>query len=314
MCGMKHLTSVDGTPADGFSFGTMQFGGKADAAQSRAMYDACRAAGISHFDTAWIYTGGASETLLGQMIGDERDKLLIATKYGAVDGAGIATMRRQFDQSRTRLGMDMVDVFYLHGFDPDTELRETMQGMVELRDAGQIRYVGLSNFSAWQTMKAARIAAEFDLSIDIIQPMYNLVKRVAEVEILPMSVDQNIAVAAYSPLGGGLLTGKYRGKDKGRLREDNRYAVRYRHDWMYEVAAALGDLAADEGVDPATLAVAWVAAHSSGPVPIISARNAEQLQPSLAAMDLDLDPALYARISALTLTPPLATDRSEEQE
>lgn len=292
----------------------MQFGGKADAAQSQAMYDACRAAGITHFDTAWIYTGGASETLLGQMIGDERDKLLIATKYGAVDGAGIATMRRQFDESRKRLGMDMVDVFYLHGFDPDTELRETMQGMAELRDAGQIRYVGLSNFSAWQTMKAARIAAEFDLEIDIIQPMYNLVKRVAEVEILPMSADQNIAVAAYSPLGGGLLTGKYRGKDKGRLREDNRYAVRYRHDWMYDVADALGDLAAGEGVDPVTLAVAWVAAHPTRPIPIISARNGDQLQPSLAAMDLDLDPALYARISALTPTPPLATDRSEEQE
>jgi 1-deoxyxylulose-5-phosphate synthase len=313
-CAMKYLTSADGTPAGRFSFGTMQFGGKADATQSRAMYDACRAAGITHFDTAWVYTGGASERLLGQMSGDERDKLLIATKYGAVDGGGIATMRAQFDESRKRLGMDMVDVFYLHGFDPHTDLRETMQGFAELREAGQIRYVGLSNFSAWQTMKAVRIAAEFGLTIDIIQPMYNLVKRVVEIEILPMSVDQNIAVAAYSPLGGGLLSGKYRAGVDGRLREDNRYAVRYRHDWMYDVADALSDLANSEGIDPATLAVAWVAAHSAGPIPIISGRNAEQLQPSLAAMGLDLDPSLYARISALSPNPPLATDRSEEQE
>lgn len=311
---MKQLTSPDGTPAGRFAFGTMQFGGKADATQSRAMYDACRAAGITHFDTAWIYTGGASETLLGQMIGDERDKLLIASKYGAVDGAGITTMRRQFDESRKRLGLDMVDVFYLHGFDPDTDLQETMQGFAELRDAGQIRYVGLSNFSAWQTMKAARIATQFDLEIDIIQPMYNLVKRVVEIEILPMSVDQQIEVAAYSPLAGGLLTGKYRAGNLGRLREDNRYAVRYRHGWMYDVAAALSDLAASENIDPATLAVAWVAAHQAGPVPIISARTAEQLRPSLAAMEYRMDPSLYARISALGPEPPLATDRSEEQE
>jgi 1-deoxyxylulose-5-phosphate synthase len=313
-CPMKHLASVDGTPAGGFSFGTMQFGGKADAAQSREMYDTCRAAGITHFDTAWIYTGGASETLLGQMIGDERDSLLIATKYGAVGGAGIANMRAQFDASRARLGLDMVDVLYLHGFDGDTDLRDTMQGFAELRAAGQIRYVGLSNFSAWQTMKAIRIAAAFDLSIDIIQPMYNLVKRVAEIEILEMSVDQGIAVAAYSPLGGGLLSGKYTTGSKGRLREDNRYAQRYGHDWMYDVATELAALAAIEGAHPATLAVAWAAAHPAGPIPIISARTAEQLRPSLAAMNHDLSQTVYDRISALSPAPPLATDRSEEQQ
>ena len=311
---MKRLTSIDGTPTGRFAFGAMQFGGKADATQSREMYDACRAAGITHFDTAWIYTGGASETLLGQMILDQRDHLLIATKYGAQGGAGTANMRAQFDTSRKRLGLDMVDVLYLHGFDPDTDLHETMQGFAELRAAGQIRYVGLSNFSAWQTMKAIRIAAGFDLTIDIIQPMYNLVKRVVEIEILPMSVDQGIAVAAYSPLGGGLLSGKYTSRAEGRLREDNRYAVRYRHDWMYGAAAQLAALAANEGTHPATLAVAWVAANPAGPIPIISARTAEQLRPSLAAMKHDLSQAVYDRISALSPTPPLATDRSEEQQ
>lgn len=310
---MKQLTSLDGTPAGRFAFGAMQFGGKADETQSHAMYQACRAAGITHFDTAWIYTGGASETLLGQMIGHERDRLLIASKYGAAGGAGIATMRAQFDQSRKRLGLDMVDVFYLHGFDPDTDLRETMQGFAELRQAGQIRYVGLSNFAAWQTMKAIRVAAEFDLSIDIIQPMYNLVKRVVEIEILPMSVDQSIAVAPYSPLAGGLLTGKYTSGSHGRLREDNRYAVRYRHDWMYGVAAELAELATGEGCEPATLAVAWVCAHPAGPMPIISGRTAEQLRPSLAAMGHKLSQPVYDRISALSPTPALATDRSEEQ-
>ena len=311
---MTDLTTPDGTPVSRFAFGTMQFGGKADADQSRAMYDATRAAGINHYDTAWVYTNGASETLLGQMIGADRDALLIATKYGSTGGAGAANMRAQFDDSRKRLGLDMVDVLYLHNFDPDTDLRDTMEGFAGLREAGQIRYVGLSNFAAWQVMHAIRIAAEFDLRIDILQPMYNLVKRQAEVEILPMCADQGVAVAPYSPLGGGLLTGKYIAGSKGRLREDNRYAVRYRHDWMYRVAGELTALAAQEGTDPATLAVAWVAAHRTAPMPIISGRTAEQLRPSLAALEYDLSPSLYDRISALSPTPPLATDRSEEQE
>lgn len=307
------LTTPDGTPAGGFAFGTMQFGGRADAAASRAMYDACRAAGISHFDTAHVYNDGASETLLGGMIAGERDRLLIATKAGYSGGAGAANLRAQFDESRRRLGLDMVDVLYLHLFDAQTDLRETMECFARLKQAGLIRYVGLSNFAAWQVMKAAWIGAEFDLRIDILQPMYNLVKRQAEVEILPMCADQGIVAATYSPLGGGLLTGKYAGGGAGRLREDDKYATRYGLDWMHRAAARLAELATDRGTDPATLAVAWVAAHQTHPVPIISARSAEQLRPSLAALDYRIDPALYAELSALSPAPPPPTDRIEEQ-
>ena len=310
---MKQLTSIDGTPAGRFAFGAMQFGGKADEDHSRAMYDAAREAGICHFDTAWIYTDGASETLLGGMIGAERDKLLIATKFGAVGGAGAANLRAQFGDSRKRLGMDMVDVLYLHGFDPDTDPRVTLEAMAKLHQAGRFRYVGLSNFAAWQVVHWVRVAAEFDLTIDITQPMYNLVKRQAEVEILPMSADQGILVAAYSPLAGGLLTGKYASGELGRLSEDNRYARRYNQSWMYDIARDLAELAKAHGTEAATLAVAWVAAHETGPVPIISGRSAEQLRPSLAAMRYDLPADLDDRISALSPTPPLATDRSEEQ-
>ncbi|TMV09973.1 aldo/keto reductase [Ruegeria sediminis] len=307
------LTSPDGTPASRFAFGAMQFGGRADAGRSRAMFDACRAAGITHFDTAHVYTDGASETLLGGMIGAERDGLLIATKAGYVGGAGAANIRAQFDESRRRLGLDMVDVLYLHRFDPDTDLAETMACFAELKQAGRIRHVGLSNFAAWQVMKAVGVAAEVDLSIDVLQPMYNLVKRQAEVEILPMCADQGIAVAAYSPLGGGLLTGKYAQGDQGRLAEDERYATRYGVGWMADAARRLAELAAELGVHPATLAVAWVAASPWRPAPIISGRSAEQLGPSLAALSLDMSPELYARITAFSQTPPPATDRLEEQ-
>lgn len=310
----KHLTSPDGTPASRLAFGTMQFGGRADAAASRALFDASIAAGITHFDTAYVYNDGASEELLGAMLGAQRDRLIIATKAAYTGGGSKKNIQDSFAISRRRLNMDMVDILYMHRFDPDTDLHESMEAMAELKSQGLIRYVGVSNFAAWQVVKAIGIAAKFDLTIDILQPMYNLVKRQAEVEILPMCADQGVACAPYSPLGGGLLTGKYGVGGAGRLTEDDRYAARYGLDWMHQAAVGLSEVAADVGVDAATLAVAWAAAHPMGPTPIISARSVEQVQPSLAAMTYEMSPELYARLAALSPTPPPATDRIEEQE
>lgn len=310
----KILTSPGGTPASRFAFGTMQFGGRADAHQPARMYDACRAAGITHFDTAWVYTDGRSEEILGRLIRAERDQLLIATKAGYTGGAGAANIRAQLDESRRRLGLDMVDVLYLHRFDPHTSLQETMDCFAALKDAGTIRYAGLSNFAAWQVMKAQMAGAASGIQVDILQPMYSLVKRQAEVEILPMCADQGITAATYSPLGGGLLTGKYAAGGSGRLSEDDGYRTRYGRPFMHEAAQRLAELAAERGSDPATLAVAWAAAHPAQPVPIISARTAEQLQPSLAALDFPMDAALYQAIETLSPRPAPATDRLEEQQ
>lgn len=310
----KILTAPDGTPASRFAFGTMQFGGRADEAQSAEMHAACRAAGINHFDTAWLYTDGNSEQILGRLIKEEREQLLIATKAGYTGGAGAANLRAQLDESRRRLGLDMVDVFYLHRFDPDTDLRETMDCFAALKDEGAIRYVGLSNFAAWQVMKAQMAGLASGTGVDILQPMYSLVKRQAEVEILPMCADQGVAVAPYSPLGGGLLTGKYTEGGSGRITEDHRYRARYGAEYMHEASQRLSALAAERGTDPATLAVAWAAAHPAAPMPIISARNLQQLQPSLAALDFEMDAELYKTIEAFSPRPAPATDRLEEKE
>jgi aryl-alcohol dehydrogenase-like predicted oxidoreductase len=225
-----------------------------------------------------------------------------------VGGAGRANITAQFAGSCQRLGT--VDLLYLHRFDPNTPLDETIATFAEWQAQGRIRHMGLSNFPAWAIMKAQAIAANMGTKIDAIQPMYNLVKRQAEVEILPMARDQGITVYPYSPLGGGLLTGKYARGVSGRLSEDSRYAARYGAAQMHKTAADLASFAAKVGVSPATLAVAWVRAR--GVTPIISARSAEQLAPSLAALDFDLTPALDAQITALSQTPPPATDRSEE--
>lgn len=214
---IEKLTSPDGTPASRLAFGAMQFGGRADETASRKMFDAAIDAAITHFDTAHVYNKGNSETLLGKFAATQRDRLLIATKASFDGGASRESMETSFEISRRRLDMDMVDILYLHRFDPDTDLHESMECFADLKAAGKIRYIGVSNFAAWQVVKAIMIAARFDLTIDIFQPMYNLVKRQAEVEILPMCADMGVACAPYSPLGGGILTGKYVTGGSGRL-------------------------------------------------------------------------------------------------
>lgn len=290
----------------------MQFGGTADAAASRAMYDAARSAGIIHFDTAVLYTNGASETLLGQFIKPDRDDIYLATKVGYVGGATRANMSAQFDQSRRNLNQDNVDLLYLHRFDDNTDLEETFTTFADLQQRGLIRHIGVSNFAAWQIMKAQSIAKSCGTTIDVVQPMYSLVKRQAEVEIFGVCADQSIKIVPYSPLGGGLLTGKYARGETGRITDDARYNARYNRTWMHDAARDLSTLAAEVGTDPATLAVAWVAKHAAAPSPIISARSAAQLAPSLAAETFDMSDALYAQITALSPTPAPATDRLEE--
>ncbi len=308
---MTQLTTRSGAPVRPFSFGTMQFGGKADEAASAALFEASLDAGITHFDTAWVYTDGRSEEILGRLMRG-RDDLYIATKVGYIGGAGRSNMLKQFDECRTRLQRDAVDLLYLHVFDPNTDLRETIDCFAWLQAQGSIRHIGLSNFAAWQVMKAQAIAAEYDTRIDVLQPMYNLVKRQAEVELLPMCEDQGIAACTYSPLGGGLLTGKYSAGGAGRLREDDRYAARYGQAAMQEAAAGLAEVAGREGVHPATLAVAWAAACPHGVQPILSARSSAQLEPSLAGMGYEMSAELYEELCALMPAPPPATDRSEE--
>ncbi|MFN0113923.1 MAG: aldo/keto reductase [Paracoccaceae bacterium] len=310
---MTHaLTTPDGAPLSRFCFGAMQFGGKADEAASRGMYDAARAAGINFFDTARAYTGGASETLLGQFAGPERDRVFIASKANFTLGSGREAIRASVQESRTRLGMDRIDLYYLHRWDGSVPLDETFAALGQEQSAGRIGAIGVSNFTAWQVMKAEAVAQSLGLTIAMLQPMYNLLKRQAEVEILPMAISEDFGVASYSPLAGGLLSGKYAGGARGRVSDDPMYRARYAPGWMHDAALSLAGIGALIGVHPATLAVAWAARHPGITAPIVSARSAEQLAPSLAALDFAMDDALYARLSALSPAPPPATDRLEE--
>ncbi len=309
---MTDLTTRDGAPLSRLTFGTMQFGGTADQAASQAMFEAAWDSGINHFDTAVGYTGGISEKITGALIKPARDDIYLATKVGYAGGASKANISKHFETCRQQLNEDAVDLLYMHRFDDETPLEETFSALADLQSRGLIRHIGVSNYAAWQVMKAQAVARSLGTKIDVIQPMYNLVKRQSEVELFPMAADQGIVIVPYSPLGGGLLTGKYNSGETGRLTEDDRYKARYDQPWMHETAAKLAALAVRQGFDPATLAVAWAAHHPVRPLPIISARSVQQLEPSLAAESFEMTPALYAEITALSITPAPATDRLEE--
>ncbi|WP_118830890.1 aldo/keto reductase [Salinibacter ruber] len=304
--------------------GTMTFGGTADRATAAAMFRRCREAGINVFDCANVYEDGRSEEILGELVADCRDEVVLTTKaYFPVGddpnarGASRYHLVRAVEDSLRRLDTDRIDVFFVHRFDEQTRLDETLRALDTLVQQGKVLYLGASNFAAWQVMKAlGRQRAEGWTPFHVIQPMYNLTKRQAEVELLPMARSEDLGVLSYSPLGGGLLTGKYgvdRRPDDGRLVENPMYQTRYGADVHYEVAERFTTFAEEHGYDPVSLAVAWVAHHPAVTAPIIGARTLDQLDGSLGALEIDMTEALRSDISALAPTPPPATDRVEER-
>ncbi|MEX3011822.1 aldo/keto reductase [Hoeflea sp. TYP-13] len=312
-----------GVRVSSLCLGTMSFGGEADAEAASALYRASRDAGINFFDCANVYNAGRSEEILGTLIKGERDDLVITSKCFFPAGSDInarGASRRHIvkaaEDSLKRLGTDRLDVLFIHRWDKNTPLEETLRALEDLVRAGKVLYLGASNFAAWQVAKALGVSERKGWTrFEVLQPMYNLVKRQAEVEILPMAESEQLGVISYSPVGGGLLSGKYasgREDGTGRITDNDVYSVRYGEDWVFETARQFADLAIAEGHHPVSLAVAWVRAHPGITAPIIGARNVDQLKPSLEAANIYMTPELYARIATLSRTPPPATDRLEE--
>jgi aryl-alcohol dehydrogenase-like predicted oxidoreductase len=301
----------------------MSFGKDADKETAKAMFTRCREAGINFFDTANSYSKGRAEEILGECIRDCRDEIVLTTKVYNPMGTDVnarGLSRRhimlEVENSLRRLKTDRIDFYFVHHFDQLTPMEETLRALDDLQSQGKILYPGASNWAAWQIAKALGIAAKEQLArFEIIQPMYNLVKRQAEVEILPLAQSEELGVITYSPLGGGLLSGKY-GTNlrpvQGRLVEQKQYADRYADRVNYEVADRFNAYCKERGVHPAALAVAWAMSHPSVTAAIIGARNPEQLECSLQALELHMTQEMRSEISALSITPAPATDRSEE--
>ncbi len=317
-----------GVTVSALCFGTMSFGdadaADVDAATASAVYSRCRDAGINFFDCANVYGRGKAETTLGRLMHGHRDELVITSKVGfrmrdGLNGEGLSrrSILREVEDSLRRLQTDRIDVYFVHRFDPATPMAEVVAALDTLVQQGKILYPAVSNWAAWQIAKALGIAERRRWArFAVLQPMYNLVKRQAEVELLPLAAEEGLGVIPYSPLGGGLLTGKYgvtTRPERGRLMENQMYQKRYGDEGVYEVAESFTEYALARGIHPATLAVRWVMHHPAVTAPIIGARNVQQLEASLEAADEPLAVEERAAISALSPAPAVATDRSEER-
>ena len=304
--------------------GTMTFGEAADESASKQMYKMCKDAGINFFDCANGYAKGRSEEILGKLIKSHRQETVVTSKVYFKSGEDINSgglsrfhMTKALDASLKRMGTDYLDIYYLHHFDQSTSLQETLMTLNDFVRQGKVLYIGVSNFAAWQVMKAISICQRMNLApISCVQPMYNLLKRQVESEILPMATSQDLGVFTYSPLAGGLLSGKYLGKKAAESRFDTStmYQKRYQDKINEEVVISFNKFAADHNLNPVSLAIAWVGAHPGVTAPIIGARNMDQLKPALEAQNIPIDHTMRSTISALSLSPALPNDREEERQ
>lgn len=305
------------------ALGTMTFGDGADAAESKAIYSRARDAGINMFDTANVYALGQSEAILGDLAQGHRDEVIIASKaYYPMSnnpndrGLGRRHLTQSLHASLKRLKTDYLDVFYLHCFDPHTPIEEFMQTVGDFIRSGKILHVGVSNFAAWQVVKAMETGRRLSsTSIHCIQPMYNILKRQAESELLPMAQSEDVGVFTYSPLAGGLLTGKYHDDagTEGRFQTSEMYRNRYQGDNNAQRVAQFLQIAKARNIDPVALAIAWAADHPAVTAPLIGARTVDHLDRALGAVQVDVTAELKAEIEAISPAPALATNRDEER-
>ena len=313
------------------ALGTMTFGpGEwgADDAASRAIFDAYRDAGGNFIDTADIYSGGASEVLVGRFIEEtgSRDEVVLATKFAFngsasplakaqagggnpnAGGAGAKNIHRALDGSLRRLGTDYIDLYWMHIWDGVTPVEEIVQTLGDLVRSGKIRYYALSDMPAWLAMKAATIAAERRIPGPIaIQVEYSLVARDVESEHIPAAREAGMGVMPWSPLAGGFLTGKYRREDtsgSGRLSGANPFGNSKFVDRNWDVLEVLKSVAAETGRPAAQVALAWVMARPGVTATLIGASKLPQLSSNIAASEITLSEDQVTRLDKVSAPAP----------
>ena len=298
-----------GLRVSALTLGTMTFGGRGgfravgatDVTGARRQLDMCLAAGINLVDTADVYSGGLAEEITGEVITGRRDSLLLSTKVRMPmgDGPNDAGLSRQHiiagcEASLRRLGTDHIDIYHVHEWDGQTRLEETLSALNSLVSAGKVRYLAASNYAGWQLMKALAVADSHGFERFAAQQIYySLESRDAEYELVPLSVDQGLGILVWSPLAGGLVSGKYRrdaspsGQTRQLSGDWNEPPVRDREK-LYDTIEVLIEVAAAHGAAPAQVALAWLLGRPAVTSLIIGARTEEQLRDNLGAASLSL--------------------------
>jgi aryl-alcohol dehydrogenase-like predicted oxidoreductase len=308
------------------ALGTMTFGAEADEETSHAILEAYVAAGGNFLDTADVYSAGASEEILGSWLAAnpaDAKQLVLATKARFPMGAGpndLGTSRRHLrtalEDSLRRLGVEHIDLYQLHAWDPLTPLDETLRFLDDAVRSGKIGYYGFSNFTGWQLTKAVMLAERHGWALPVtLQPQYNLLVRGIEHEIVPAALDAGIGLLPWSPLGGGWLSGKYRrdvpptgltrlGENPERGMEA--WKQRNASERTWRVLGAVTEIADAHGVSPSQVALAWLGAQPAVTSVILGARSVEQLRDNLGAVTLQLEAAELERLTEVSA--PVAED------
>jgi len=303
-----------------YALGTMTFGNEADETTSHAILDDYVAAGGNFIDTADVYTAGTSEEIIGRWLAShpaERDQMVLATKGRFPMGDGPndhGTSRRHLrvalDASLRRLGVEHIDLYQMHAWDAITPLEETLRFLDDAVRAGKIGYYGFSNFLGWQLTKAVHVARALGFAPPVtLQPQYSLLVREIESEIVPASLDAGIGLLPWSPLGGGWLTGKYQrdtdptgatrlGENPARGMEA--WEPRNKQERTWRIIDAVGEVAANHGVDHAQVSLAWLEARPAVTSVILGARTTAQLGDNLGAAAVVLTPAEIELLEAVS--------------
>ena len=305
------------------TMGTMTFGGRGpfrnvgstDVAQARRQVDMCLEAGVNLIDTADVYSAGLAEDIVGEVLKGRRDEVLLATKVRMPMGRGPndAGLSRHHiisgcEASLRRLGTDHIDLYQVHEWDGQTPLEETLHALDDLVRSGKVRYVGASNYTSWQLMKAVGIAGRLDLAPLVShQIYYSLQAREAEYELIPLAVDQGLGVLVWSPLAGGLLSGKYRRNHQAPV------GSRHLSDWgeppvydpegLYDLVEILIGIAEQHEVSAAQVALAWTLGRPGVTSLVVGARTGDQLADNLEAASLRLTDEERARLDAASAPP-----------
>ena len=299
------------------NFGT-QWGTRATPAQAKQIFDRFAQAGGTFLDTADSYQNGESESILGDLLAADRDHFTVATKFSSASGGhtgvldtgnGRKNMVRAVEASLRRLRTDRIDLYWVHHPDTVTPIEEILRGLDDLVTAGKILYAGFSNFPAWRVSRAQAIAESHGWApIAGVQIEYSLADRTADRDVLPMAEALGLGVALWSPLGGGLLTGKYRESDAGRLTDWHNLIHTEDTAQKKAVVDELLAVARELDVPPAQVTMAWLlyqqARSTTALIPVIGPRTVEQLDDYLAALDVPLSPAQATRLERVSAVAP----------
>ena len=319
------LLGRSGLRVSPLSLGTMTFGSDwgwgADEDEARRLFDTYVDRGGNFIDTASMYTAGSSERLLGRFMADKREQLVIATKYSMnrregdpnAGGNHRKSMVRSVEESLRKLGTDYIDLLYLHVWDSTTPVEEVLRGLDDLVRQGKILYLGISDTPAWQVSRMQAIADLRGWSpLVALQVEYSLAERTTERDLIPMAQELGLGVIPWSPLAGGVLTGKYTHSDLTADASANpagtRHNVVLAHNMLtarnLDIADEVGKIAADLGKSPAQVALAWTLLNPAVASPIIGARTLQQLEDNIGALDVRFDEDQRARLDAISAIDP----------